>query len=136
MGFVNWVRTQWDRAAALAAMIIGLLALLLGWIGVSGNSYVAKQLPYVVSGALFGIFMIGIAAAIWLSADLRDEWRELRGIRVELRAQTVASLGGQPFASELVNAHEVPVGAEAHTQTIPAVTDSFGSADGFSSEIG
>jgi uncharacterized membrane protein YfcA len=90
MGFMNWVRVQWDRAAAMAAMLIGLLALLLGWIGVSGQAYVAKQLPYVISGALFGIFMIGVAAVLWLSADLRDEWRELRGIRLELRDQRVA----------------------------------------------
>ena len=135
MGFVNWVRTQWDRAAAVAAMLIGLLALLLGWIGVSGNSYVAKQLPYIVSGALFGIFMIGISAAIWLSADLRDEWRELRGIRVELRAQTVAAMGGQPFSRDT---HEAlhPSGAEAHTQSIPVVTDSYGLGDELGSEIG
>ncbi len=113
MGFVNWVRTQWDRAAALTAMVIGLLALLLGWIGVSGNSYVAKQLPYVVSGALFGIFMIGVAAAIWLSADLRDEWRELRGIRLELRAQTLAAAGHNPYASI----------ATDHTGTIPVISD-------------
>jgi membrane-associated protease RseP (regulator of RpoE activity) len=124
MGFVNWVRTQWDRAAALAAMLVGLLALLLGWIGVSGNSYVANQLPYVVSGALFGIFMIGIAAAIWLSADLRDEWRELRGIRVELHAQTVAGLGGNPFANV----------SDEHTQTIPAVFDTVVDTSGLNSE--
>jgi hypothetical protein len=111
MGFVNWVRTQWDRAAALAAMLIGLLALLLGWLGVSANSYVAKQLPYVVSGALFGIFMIGIAATIWLSADLRDEWRELRGIRIELHAQSVGSVVATSHPGE----------ASEHTQKIPAV---------------
>lgn len=87
MGLMSWVRVQWDRAAALAAMAIGLLAFLIGWIGVSGTSYVAKQLPYVVSGALFGIFMVGVAAVLWLSADLRDEWRELRGIRTALDAQ-------------------------------------------------
>lgn len=113
MGFVNWVRTQWDRAAAIAALLIGLFALLLGWIGVSGTSFVAKQMPYVVSGALFGIFMIGIAAAIWLSADLRDEWRELRGIRLELRAQTLAAAGHNPYANE----------ANEHTGVIPAVSD-------------
>lgn len=85
MGLMNWMRVQWDRTAAIAAAGIGGLALLLGWIGVSGESYVAKQLPYIVSGALFGIFMVGIAAVLWLSADLRDEWRELRGIRNALR---------------------------------------------------
>lgn len=98
MGLLNWVRVQWDRAAALAAVGIGLLALILGWIGVSGQSYVAKQLPYVVSGAFFAIFMAGIAAVLWISADLRDEWRELRGIRALLRDQ-LAVAAGQDSAS-------------------------------------
>jgi len=106
MGFLNWVRVQWDRAAALAAIVIGLVALLLGWIGVSGQSYVAKQLPYIVSGALFGIFMVGVAAVLWISADLRDEWRELRGIRVLLRDELAAtagplSVGGADLTSEI-----------------------------------
>jgi uncharacterized membrane protein YfcA len=108
MGFMNWVRVQWDRAAALAAMLIGLLALLLGWIGVSGQAYVAKQLPYVISGALFGIFMIGVAAVLWLSADLRDEWRELRGIRLELRDQRVAkSVTAQLVHADLDQTSEI-----------------------------
>jgi hypothetical protein len=87
VGLLTWVRTQWDRAAALVVLAIGLLALLLGWIGVSGNANVGKALPYVVSGGLLGIFLMGVAATLWLSADLRDEWRELHGIRLALREQ-------------------------------------------------
>jgi hypothetical protein len=108
MGFVNWVRTQWDRAIALAALIIGLFALLLGWIGVSGSPYVAKQVPYLISGALFGIFMIGAAGVMWLSADLRDEWRELRGIRILLREQSDGgSLARAAAAHEASTDHTV-----------------------------
>jgi hypothetical protein len=120
MGFVSWVRTQWDRAAAVAALLIGVVSLLLGWIGVSGTSYVAKQIPYVVSGALFGVFMIGIAAAIWLSADLRDEWRELRGIRLELRAQTLAAAGHNPYGDPAADT----------TGVIPAVAEPVGRYSG------
>lgn len=84
MGVLKWVRVQWDRAAALALTGTAVVAFILGWIGVSGDAYVANQLPYIVSGALLGIFLVGIAAALWLSADLRDEWRELRAIRQAL----------------------------------------------------
>jgi hypothetical protein len=34
-------------------------------------------MPYVVSGGLVGIFLLGLGGVMWLSADLRDEWREL-----------------------------------------------------------
>ena len=30
-----------------------------------------------VSGGMFGLFLLGIGALLWLSADLRDEWRKL-----------------------------------------------------------
>jgi hypothetical protein len=87
MAFLTWARTQWDRSLAIGALFVGLIALLVGWIGVSSTPYVAKQLPYVVSGGLLGVCLVGAAAAIWISADLRDEWRELRGLRLMLREE-------------------------------------------------
>jgi hypothetical protein len=72
-----WVRSEWDRVAAMVAATIGAVALLLGWIGVSGKGLPAEQIPYLVSGAILAVFAVGIAATLWLSADLRDEWRKL-----------------------------------------------------------
>lgn len=71
---------QWDRAAAIVAVVAGLLALLLGWLGVSDQTLPAAQIPYLASGGLLGVFALGIAATLWLSADLRDEWRKLDDI--------------------------------------------------------
>ena len=78
---LKYLRTQWDRTAAIAAVIGGLLCLLLGFLGVRDSAYVAGQLPYFISGGLLGIFLLGVAGIAWLSADLRDEWRELRALR-------------------------------------------------------
>jgi peptidoglycan/LPS O-acetylase OafA/YrhL len=89
---MTWVRLQWDRAGAIFALALGALSLFLGWLGVTDTPHVAKQLPYIASGGLFGIFLVGVAAALWISADLRDEWRELRGLREELRAAYSASV--------------------------------------------
>jgi hypothetical protein len=77
MDLKRLIRDQWDRAAAIVAAVIGVIALLLGWIGVSGKSLPAAQIPYLASGAVFGIFLLGLAATLWLSADLRDEWSKL-----------------------------------------------------------
>jgi hypothetical protein len=68
---------QWDRTLALVATIVGVVLLIVGWIDVSSTAYVAKQIPYVVSAGLGGIAALIIAGTLWLSADLRDEWRAL-----------------------------------------------------------
>lgn len=84
MDLLKLLRLQWDRAIAVGATALGLLALLLGYIGTSGTPFVAKQLPYFISGGLFGIFCLTVAAIAWISGDLRDEWRELHSIRILL----------------------------------------------------
>jgi hypothetical protein len=77
MEFWRWVRCQWDRAAAFVAFVAGLVSLLLGWIGISGSSLPSEQIPYLASDTVFGLFALGTAATLWLSADLRDDWRKL-----------------------------------------------------------
>ena len=74
---VKLVQNQWDRSAAIAAAIAGLVAILAGYIGVSGTRDAAEQIPYLVSGGILGLFFLGVAHALWVSADLRDEWRKL-----------------------------------------------------------
>ncbi len=80
MEFLNLLRSQWDRAIAVACAIGGAVSLLIGWIGTSGTEHVAEQMPYIVSAGFTGIFLLGIAAVMWITADLRDEWRELRRV--------------------------------------------------------
>jgi hypothetical protein len=102
MGFMIYLRAQWDRAGAVALVVVGLLCLLNGWVGTSGTEHVAEQIPYIVSGGLLGIFCIGVGAALWVSADLRDEWRELRSLGTQLdevRDQQAELLGRQVAVS-------------------------------------
>lgn len=87
MGFLTWLRVQWDRGAAVVLAVLGLIALLLGWLGASDTPHLAIQIPYFISGGLTGIFLAGAAACMWLSADMRDEWRELRRLRVLLEEE-------------------------------------------------
>ena len=118
MGIVMWIRVQWDRVAAGACILLGVLALVLGWVGTSGTPYVSEQLPYIVSGGLAGIFLLGVGSVLWLSADLRDEWRELRALRAlhEQRLGTVAPQALAPAAPP-VPAEGVP--AAARTAVAP-----------------
>ncbi|MEV6056679.1 hypothetical protein [Streptomyces sp. NPDC052107] len=86
MDIVTRVRSQWDRLIAAAAAVAGAVVLVIGWRGVSGTAYVAEQVPYVISAGLGGLFLLGFSSALWLSADLRDEWRKLDRIERAIRA--------------------------------------------------
>jgi hypothetical protein len=55
---------------ALVAAIAGGVALLIGYFGVSGTLDPGKQLPYLISGGIGGLFLLGLAAALLFSADL------------------------------------------------------------------
>jgi hypothetical protein len=90
----SYLREQWDRVGALVAVAGGALMLLLGWAGVQGKIYPGQQMPYVVSGGLGGIFVLGIGAVLWLSADLRDEWRKLDDVDATLQRIEAAQSGG------------------------------------------
>ena len=92
MGTLTYLRAQWDRALGAGLVLLGAVALLLGWIGVSGAVYPAQQLPYLVSGGLGGLFLLGLGATLWLSADLRDEWRHLDELEADVETRLMARL--------------------------------------------
>jgi hypothetical protein len=77
MDVKTWLRAQWDRVAGALGVALGLFALWLGYHGIAATPYPAEQMPYIVSGGVLGIALIGIGLTAWLSADLRDEWRKL-----------------------------------------------------------
>ena len=83
------LRTQWDRAVAIGCTALGALLLVIGWVGVSDTAYVAEQVPYVASGGVGGLFLLAVGATLWVSADLRDEWRKLDRIEEALAGGTL-----------------------------------------------
>ena len=74
-----WKR-QWQRIVAIAGAVLGALFLFLGWFGVSGSDLTTEQIPFLASGAVGGLFLLGLATTLWLSADLRDEYLKLDDI--------------------------------------------------------
>ncbi|MCU1692074.1 MAG: hypothetical protein JWM64_1165 [Frankiales bacterium] len=83
------LRAQWDRATAIACTALGAILLLVGWIGVSGTPFLAEQAPYILSGGVGGVFLLGVGATLWISGDLRDEWRKLDRIESALQDGTL-----------------------------------------------
>ncbi len=75
---------------ALVAGVAGGVALLIGYFGVSGTLDPAKQLPYLISGGVGGLFLLGLAAALLFSADLgatRADIARLQGTVEDLSEQ-------------------------------------------------
>ena len=104
MDLRTWLKAHWDRALAVALVALGGLALLLGWLGVDDALYPGQQIPYVLSGGIGGLFAVGLGAVLWLSADLRDEWRKLDQIDQKLDRL----LDAQARAAAATTAEEAP----------------------------
>ncbi len=100
MDFGKWLRLQWDRAGAWLCVVAGAVLLVVGWVGVSGSAYPAEQLPYVISCGVGGVFLLGLGAMLWLSADLRDEWRKLDRIEQAVRERGVLHVELRPAGFE------------------------------------
>ena len=79
---------------ALVAAIAGGVALLIGYFGVSGTLDPAKQLPYLISGGIGGLFLLGVAAALLFSSDLGATRADIARLQdsVEQLTERVAEL--------------------------------------------
>lgn len=71
------IAALWDRIAAVVCLIGGAGMVIAGYFGLSVRLDTAAQLPYIMSGGIGGLLVIGVGATLWISADLRDEWRKL-----------------------------------------------------------
>ncbi len=87
---IRWLRNQWDRAAAVVTGAAGAIALLAGWVGASDTVYPAQQIPFLISGGLVGVVLVLVGATLWISADLRDEWRKLNELLSAVTGEDLA----------------------------------------------
>jgi hypothetical protein len=92
MDIMIWLKSQRDRVVAWLLIAIGGLCILAGWIGVTNTVQVYNQLTYLVSGAIVGLFFLGVGVALLLSADFHDEWRKLDRIEAVLRGRPLADI--------------------------------------------
>jgi hypothetical protein len=108
----TWLRAEWDRAAAVVLVVLGLIFVAVGYNGVANSPYVAEELAYLASGAVGGLFLLGCGATLWLSADLHDEWRKLDRIEAAIRGEK-AEAASEPGSEE--QHHDAPNGGVVET---------------------
>ena len=77
------------KGLAAALTIAGLVAVLVGYLGVRDESHIELQLPYLISGGLGGLVLMGLGALVLIQYQMRiqarrfaemtdslDEWKE------------------------------------------------------------
>lgn len=99
MSVVQYIRNQCDRLGAWICIAAGVATLTIGYLGVSATLDTEEQVPYVVSGGMVGLFLLGIGALLWLFAGLRDEWRKLDAIEHHLTKTDGSDLRADPSAT-------------------------------------
>ena len=120
MDIQKLLTTQWDRLLAVVCTIAGAVILIVGYAGISGTSDVASQMPYIISGGIGGVFLLGVGAALWISADLRDEWHKLDRIEDALRGGTVGWSGGPAASASAAAPASTPASYGGYTPFTPA----------------
>jgi hypothetical protein len=102
------LKAQWDRILAIGLSIAGVVFLVVGCLGVNNSVLLAEQTRYITTGGIGGIFLLGFGATLWISADLRDEWRKLDRIERALGKAVVQWPDEPPAARSNLKPHQAP----------------------------
>lgn len=110
--FWRWVRdATWPLAGWIVAGI-GLIFIIAGYLGISREALVAKQMPYLVSGGIGGIALVGAGAALIRMDELRTQRKRID----ELEAM-VRDLHGVLLAHPDAPVAETAVSGNGHTSS-------------------
>lgn len=85
------------KALAAALTIAGLVAVLVGYLGVRDESHIELQLPYLISGGLGGLVLMGLGALVLIQYQMRIQARrfaEMTDSLDEWKEQAIAELRG------------------------------------------
>ena len=71
--FWRWVWLSIRPYLGYILIALGVLLILFGYLGVSREVYVGRQIPYVVSGGLLGVAAVTLGSRLLLIEDLRRD---------------------------------------------------------------
>jgi hypothetical protein len=95
----TWVWHRMRPWVGWLLVLLGGVALFLGWYGVSGEALTAKQLPYLVSGGLTGVGLLVLGGFFIATDDIRRELTRVDDLQQkvdELHALFVTELAAEP----------------------------------------
>ncbi|MBV9255536.1 MAG: hypothetical protein JOZ37_05265 [Actinobacteria bacterium] len=85
------------RALAAVLTVAGLVVVLIGYLGVRNQSHVELQLPYLISGGIGGLVLLGLGALTLIQYQMRVQARrftEMTDALDEWKDQALAELRG------------------------------------------
>jgi hypothetical protein len=68
-GLASLRKLDWRQALGGIFILVGLLALALGWLGIARTSKTYEQLSFLLSGGLGGLGLIGVGAVLLTSYE-------------------------------------------------------------------
>lgn len=125
--FWRWVRASVRPYAGWIMVGGGALLLLIGYLGVSREALVAKQIPYLLSGGLGGLVLVFLGAFFLGSEDLRVHLRRLDRIEEMVEQLHGALLAVRDDATP-VNGQGRPPSPDAEADADVAATPATGRA--------
>jgi hypothetical protein len=92
--------------------VIGLLVVWIGWWGAAHNVNLPEQIPYIISGGLFGLGLVFLGGfsyfAYWITRLVQEQQRQ-----TEQLVAAIAALGGNPTTNGSAPAVASTAGASA-----------------------
>ncbi|MDQ3947095.1 MAG: hypothetical protein M3357_18440 [Actinomycetota bacterium] len=80
------------KVTAAVCAVLGLVAVVIGYLGVRGESDIVLQLPYLASGGLGGLALIGIGAMALIRAQMREQTARFAELTEQLDDWKAAAL--------------------------------------------
>ncbi len=97
---------------------LGLVLVLLGWLGASRTPLVQEQLPYLISGGLMGLALVNLGGFFYFAHWQTEVLREVRVQTAEVTAALRAGAAPVAVGGALVT---TPSGTLAHRPDCPVV---------------
>ena len=88
MRILTVLRAHWDRTLAATLVLIGAIAITSAAVQARDTILAFEQITLLITGGITGLALIAIGLATWLSADLRDEWRQMKSLETFILATT------------------------------------------------
>lgn len=88
----DWIRRS-PVSAGVVLVAAGFALIFLGWNGAAGLDFVEGQVPYVISGGLTGLALVGAGLAVVLVQAQRREARAITD-RLDELVEAMRALGG------------------------------------------